>query len=194
MRLQRSASGTSATPRGAWPTDHGFDEFYGVERTYDESLWPTDPWYDPKRDPTSFVVEGRKGKAVRKVKPLTLDVRREIDAEYMTRAKDFMKRSVRAQRPFFLYFSHSMMHLPTIPRADFAGKTGNGDWADCLLQLDSDFQMLLDHLDELGVSGNTIVIFSGDNGPEEMEPWRGTPGFFEGSYFTGMEVRCERPA
>ena len=31
---------------GRWPTDHGFDEFYGPARTYDECLWPDDPWYD----------------------------------------------------------------------------------------------------------------------------------------------------
>ena len=34
---------------GRWPTDHGFDEWYGIPRSYDECLWPEDPWYDPKR-------------------------------------------------------------------------------------------------------------------------------------------------
>ena len=34
---------------GRWPTDHGFDEWLGIPRTWDESLWPDDPWYDPKR-------------------------------------------------------------------------------------------------------------------------------------------------
>ena len=38
---------------GRWPTDKGFEEWYGPPRTYDEALWPTDPWYDPKRDPVS---------------------------------------------------------------------------------------------------------------------------------------------
>jgi arylsulfatase len=44
---------------------------------------------------------------------------------------------------------------------------------------------LLDYLKVLGVSDNTIVIFSGDNGPEEAQPWRGTAGYFEGSYYPG---------
>jgi len=44
-----------------------------------------------------------------------------------------------------------------------------------------------------GVTDNTIVVFSGDNGPEEMEPWRGHPGFFDGSYFTGMEGSLRTP-
>src|SRR3954465_3014383 len=40
---------------GRWPTDHGFDEWYGIPRSYDEALWPSDPWYDPKRDPVTRV-------------------------------------------------------------------------------------------------------------------------------------------
>jgi len=179
---------------GRWPTDHGFDEWYGIPRSYDEALWPDDPWYDPKRDPVTHVVEGRKGQQIRELEQLTVEVRKNIDVEYMKRAKDFLKRSADSGRPFFLYFDHSMLHLPVVPRAEFKGKTGKGDWADSLLELDTDFGVLLDYLKQLGVSGNTIVVFSGDNGPEEAEPWRGTAGYFEGSYFTGMEGSLRTPA
>jgi arylsulfatase A-like enzyme len=51
----------------------------------------------------------------------------------------------------------------------------------------------LDALKELKIDDNTIVVFSGDNGPEELEPWRGHPGFFDGSYFTGMEGSLRTP-
>jgi arylsulfatase len=112
----------------------------------------------------------------------------------MKRAKDFLKRSTDAGKPFFLYFNYSMMHLPTIPRAEFKGKTGHGDWADSLLEMDTDFGTLLDYLKSLGVDDNTIVVFSGDNGPEELAPWRGTAGYFDGSYFTGMEGSLRTPA
>jgi arylsulfatase A-like enzyme len=179
---------------GRWPTDHGFDEWYGIPRSYDECLWADDPWYDPKRDPVTHVLESRKGQPVRELEQLTVEVRRDIDVEYMKRAKDFLKRSTEAGKPFFLYFNHSMLHLPTIPRAEFKGKTGRGDWADSLLEMDSDFGELLDYLKQLGVDGNTIVVFSGDNGAEEMAPWRGTAGYFEGSYFTGMEGSLRTPA
>jgi arylsulfatase len=47
--------------RGRWPTDKGFEEWYGPPRTYDEALWPTDPWYDPERDPVTRMVEITKG-------------------------------------------------------------------------------------------------------------------------------------
>ena len=179
--------------QGRWPTDHGFDEWYGPPRTWDESLWPEDPWYDAKRDGTSEMLEARKGETPRPVKQLTLDVRRDVDAEFLARGKAFMKRAVDAGKPFFLYFNHSLMHMPTIPRAEFKGKSGQGDWADCLLELDADFGAVLDALKELGIEGNTIVVFSGDNGPEEIEPWRGHSGFFEGSYFTGMEGSLRTP-
>jgi arylsulfatase len=179
---------------GRWPTDHGFDEWYGIPRSYDESLWPSDPWYDPKRDPVTRVLEGRKGQPLRELEQLTVEVRRDIDVEYMKRAKDFLKRSTDARKPFFLYFNHSMMHLPTIARAEFQRRTGHGEWADSLLELDSDFGTLLDYLKELGIADNTIVVFSGDNGPEEMEPWRGDGGPWQGSYFTGMEGSLRTPA
>src|SRR5271156_6781136 len=67
---------------GRWPTDHGFDEWYGIPRSYDEALWPSDPWYDPKRDPVTRVVESRKGQTVHELEQLTVEVRRDIDVEY----------------------------------------------------------------------------------------------------------------
>jgi arylsulfatase A-like enzyme len=179
---------------GRWPTDHGFDEWYGIPRTYDEALWPDDPWYDPKRDPVTHVLESVKGEPVRELEQLTIDVRRDIDVEYMKRAKAFLKCSTSADKPFFLYFNHSMMHFPMTARAEFKGKSGHGEFADALMELDADFGELLDHLDELGVAENTLVIFAGDNGPEDMEPWRGDGGPWEGSYFTGMEGSLRTPA
>ena len=41
---------------GRYPTDHGFDEWYGIPHSYDECLWPDDPLYDPDRDPMPAVV------------------------------------------------------------------------------------------------------------------------------------------
>lgn len=53
---------------GRWPTDHGFDEWYGPLRTYDECMWLEDPHYDPERDGYSFMHEGKKGEGVRPIK------------------------------------------------------------------------------------------------------------------------------
>jgi arylsulfatase len=179
---------------GRWPTDKGFEEWYGPPRTYDEALWPTDPWYDPRRDPESRMVEIKRGEPdVTEGEQLTLDVRRDCDTEYLKRAGRFVRRSVADRSPFFIYFNHSMMHMPVIPRVEFKGKTGQGDWADSLFELDSDFGVLLDLLDELEITGNTLVVFAGDNGPEDVVLWRGTPGYWEGSYFAGGEGNLRTP-
>jgi hypothetical protein len=149
---------------GRWPTDHGFDQWYGPPRSYTECMWLEDPWYEAGRDLGSYMLEGDRehGVTVRHDQQLTMDLKRDIDAEYMRRGVDFVRRSVAADRPFYLYFNHSLMHMPTIPRPEFKGKSKNGDWADCLLELDDDFGALLDLLDELGIADNTIVVFAGD--------------------------------
>lgn len=181
--------------QGRWPTDHGFDEWYGPPRSYDECLWPEDPCYDPEVAPIAYMLESRRGEPVRECQDqqLTVDLKRDVDQEYKRRAFDFMRRSMEEDRPFFLYYNHPLMHLPLIPRAEFKGKTHNGDAADCLLQLDSDFGDILDFIDSAGIRENTIVIFAGDNGPEEALLWRGSPGVFEGSYFTSSEGGLRTP-
>jgi arylsulfatase A-like enzyme len=179
---------------GRWPTDRGFQEWYGPPRTYDEALWPDDPWYDPQRDPVTRMVAIKRGESeVTEGDQLTLDVRRDCDAEYLRRAEVFIRRTVREGAPFFVYFNHSLMHMPVIPRQEFKGRSGQGDWADSLLELDSDFGALLDLLDELGVAEDTLVVFAGDNGPEDVLLWRGSPGYWEGSYFAGGEGNLRTP-
>jgi arylsulfatase len=180
---------------GRWATDHGFDEFYGPPRSYTECLWPEDPWYDPNRDPRCYMLDGKRGEPMveRQDQQMTMDVRRDVDLEYSRRGIAFMRRSVADGKPFFLYYNHSLMHLPTIPRLEFKGKSGQGDWADCLLELDHDFGELLDVVDELGVTDNTIVVFAGDNGAEEQVLWRGSSGTFEGSYFSSSEGGLRTP-
>jgi arylsulfatase len=178
---------------GRWPTDHGFEEWYGPAHSYDEALWASDPWYDPERDPISYMYEGKMGEKVKPTIQLTKEVKRDLDIEYFKRSKTFMKKSMDKKKPFFLYFNYTLMHLPMDPRLEFKGKSGRGEWADCIMQLDSDFGALLDYLKEIGADKNTIVVFSGDNGPEYMEPWRGDAGRFAGSYFTGLEGSLRTP-
>lgn len=180
---------------GRWPTDHGFDEWYGPPRTYDECLWLEDPHYDPERDGYAYMYEGRKGEGARPLEDqqLSMDVKKNVDLEYQKRGLDFIQRSARSEQPFFLYFNHSLMHFPMIPRDEFKGKSDNGDWGDCLLMLDHDFGVLLDQLDELGIADNTIVVFAGDNGAEDHLIGRGTAGFFDGSYFSSAEGGIRTP-
>jgi hypothetical protein len=74
--------------------------------------------------------EGRRGEGVRAIEDQQLDisVKRTVDLEYQRRGFDFLRRSVDSEQPFFLYYNHSLMHLPMVARAEFQSKSTNGDW------------------------------------------------------------------
>ena len=112
------------------------------------------------------MLESKQGDAdVTEGDQLTLEVRRDCDAEYLRRAEAFIRGQVEAGMPFFVYFNHSLMHMPVIPRAEFKGRTRQGDWADSLLELDSDFAVLLDLLDELTSPPTPWSSSPGTTGP-----------------------------
>jgi arylsulfatase len=181
---------------GRFPTDQGFDEWYGIPNSTDEAYWPDSSLFRPKSDPFAVaeqVMEGRKGEAPKNVKVYNLAERRVIDGELTDKAKDFMTRQVRAGKPFFAYIPYTMVHVPVLPAPEFDGKTGNGFWADALTQIDAYVGELLDVVDKLGVKDNTIFIFTSDNGPEMLEPWNGWSGPWRGTYFTGLEAALRVP-
>ena len=83
--------------------------------------------------------------------------------------------------------------MPTLPNPEFAGKTGNGDWADCLAEMDYRTGQILDAIKQAGIEDNTLVIFTSDNGPEATHPWEGDSGPWRGTYFTAMEASLRTP-
>jgi len=172
---------------GRLPNDQGFDEWYGIPRTTDEALWPGSPGYSPTIMPPEQLMEGRKGEKSRDVKVYDLEQRRLIDAEITRRSIAFMERQVQAKKPFFAYATMTQPHLPTLPNPAFAGKTGNGNWADMLAEMDHNVGQMLDAVDRLGIRDNTIVIFASDNGPEFVREWDGWAGPWKGQYFTAWE-------
>jgi arylsulfatase len=116
-----------------------------------------------------------------------------MEAEITQRTVDFMQRQAKAGKPFYAYVSFSLLHFPTLPNPEFAGRTGNGDWADCLAEMDHRKGQILDAIKELGVEDNTLVIFTSDNGPEATHPWEGSAGPWRGTYFTAMEASLRAP-
>jgi arylsulfatase A-like enzyme len=178
---------------GRLPTNQGFDEWYGIPNTTDVTLYPSAPGFDPKVAPVGYIMEGRKGEKSRNLEIYDLKTRRTIDSEITKRTIDFMKRSVKDGKPFYAYVPLTQVHYPTIPHPDFAGKTGNGDWADCLAELDHHVGEIVDAVKDLGIDEDTIIVFTSDNGPEELLPWRGWAGPWSGSYFTAMEGSLRVP-
>jgi len=85
-------------------------------------------------------------------------------------ADDFLRESLKfvrehKEKPFFLFYSLHQPHVPRVPHPRFAGKSGLGPRGDVILEADWAIGQFLDELDKLGLSENTIVIFSSDNGP-----------------------------
>ena len=188
------------------PTHEGFDEWYGIPRSYDEALWPSlnetnSMWpsvgnkqgWNAKVVAPEPIYEARKGEKARVVAQLDVDRRRTMEAEITSRAVEFIKRNASAGKPFYAYISSSMVHMPTLPNPEFAGKTGNGDWADCLAEMDYRTGQILDAIKEAGIEDNTLVIFTSDNGPEATNPWEGDSGPWRGTYFTAMEASLRAP-
>ena len=188
---------------GRFPTDQGFDEWYGIPNSTDESVYSEMPGFAESGVAESYVMEGQKGSAPQKVRPYRLDYRPLIDRDLTDRAIDFMQRQAQADKPFFVYLPYTATHFPTMPHPDFVGKTGNGAWADLLAQIDSYTGELLDTLDELGIADETIFIFTADNGPEALNyestnmtvetAMHGSPGPWRSTLFTSYEGALRVP-
>jgi arylsulfatase len=172
---------------GRLPNDQGFDEWFGIPRTTDEALWPSAPGWSPNIMPPEKIMEGIKGEKSRELAIYDLEQRRLIDAEITRRSVAFIKRQAKVGKPFFAYVALTQPHLPTEPNPTFKGKTGNGDWADMLAEMDFNVGQMLAAIDEAGVRESTIVVFTSDNGPEFVKPWDGWAGPWRGQYFTALE-------
>ena len=178
---------------GRFPTDQGFDEWYGIPNTTDESLYQGGFQYDSKHVALPQIMEATKGGIPKAIKTYDVAARREIDAELTRRTIDFMDRNVEAEKPFFAYVPLTQVHLPTLPHPDFEGKTGNGNFADVLAEVDHRVGQILDAIDRLDIRDNTIVIWMSENGPEEVFPHNGTAGPWRGTYFTALEGSLRAP-
>lgn len=178
---------------GRYPKDRGFDQWYGIPRTTNESMFTSTPGFDPSVVEIPHVMEGRSGEPARNVEVYDLEMRRRIDAELVARSRDFMRRQIKTKKPFFLYVPLTQLHYPTIPHRDFIGKTGWGEFADSMAEMDHRVGQILDEIDALQLREDTAVFFGSDNGPEFRRPWRGTAGPWVGTYHTAMEGSLRVP-
>jgi arylsulfatase A-like enzyme len=182
---------------GRYPTDQGFDEWYGIPNSSDESYWAADPRLDGKTiHPLArheYIMESKRGETPKNVHVYDIEQRSLIDGELTRRGIDFISRQSKAGKPFFLYLPLTMPHFPTISSPEFKGKTGNGDFADMLAQTDAYVGRLLDAVDQAGQRDNTIFIFTSDNGPDWTLPYYGWSGPWRGPISPAWKVRCASP-
>ena len=179
---------------GRFPTDQGFDEWYGISNSTDEAMYSGHYLYNSDVSIRPYIVQAIRGQAPENVKEYNLETRATIDAELTEHTIAFMKKNVSKDQPFFAFVPFTHAHLPTTAHPDFAGSTGNGPYADVLAEIDYRSGQILDAIDELGIRDNTLVIWLSDNGPEEMEGYHGTAGYWRGNYFTALEGSLRAPA
>ncbi len=127
------------------PRKQGFDEYYGI--LYSNDMRPVQLVENEK------VVEY----------PV---VQATLTKRYTQRALDFIERSVKSNRPFFLYLPHAMPHKPLAASEDFyTPDTPDDLYADVIRELDWSVGQIVNKIKQLGIDTNTLVLFTSDNGP-----------------------------
>jgi arylsulfatase A-like enzyme len=148
------------------PLQQGFDQYLGLP--YSNDMWPVN--YDgtpvtPENQqrqgnyPVLPLIRGNK--KIRDIK--TLQDQAELTTIYTSEAVKFIQEN--KDRPFFLYLAHSMPHVPIAVSDKFKSKSGQGLYGDVVMELDWSVGQVLAALDETGLTNNTLVIFTSDNGP-----------------------------
>lgn len=184
------------------PTRHGFDEFFGnlyhlnAEEEPEGYFYPKDPAFRKQYGPRGVIKSSADGK-IEDTGPLNTARMPTINEEFLGAAKDFIGRQARANRPFFVWFNTTRMHIFTHLKASSLGKTGKGIEADGMVEHDGMVGELLQQLDDLGIADNTIVLYTTDNGAEialwpdgAMTPFHGEKGTtWEGGMRIPMMVR-----
>ncbi len=175
---------------GRFPTDQGFDEWYGVPITWDEGTI-TAKGYIPADSPPP-ILECSRGQKARQVKILDPEVGRLIDRELTDKAVAWIQRNAQAGRPFLLYVPMTAVHRPVYSHPDFTGKSGGGPIGDAVMGMDFNVGLIADAIKQAGIEDNTILVFASDGGPD-LKPWKGSSGPWRGYLDSALEGALRAP-
>ena len=181
---------------GRYPTDQGFDEWYGIPRSSDRAFWPDSSSFDPDSHPDlayAHIMAASRNEEPKKLAIYDRSKRTTIDRDITDKAINFIRRKTKKEQSFFAFISYTQTHEPVDPHPEFKGKTRNGDFADVLAQTDAYVGEILNTIDELGVRDRTIFIFTSDNGREGVPRSFGFTGPWRGSMFSPYEGSLRVP-
>jgi arylsulfatase len=181
------------------PSNHGFDEFFGnlyhlnAEQEPEHPDYPKDPEFKKKFGPRGVINSFADGRIV-DTGPLTIERMRTIDDEVMVKTLNFMETAKKDDKPFFIWWNSTRMHIFTHLKPESVGKTGLGVYADGMVEHDGHVGQLLGKLKALGLDENTIVIYTTDNGAETFTWPDGGTTMFRGEKNTNWEGGYRVPA
>ena len=181
------------------PTNHGFDEFFGnlyhlnAEEEPETYYYPKDPAFHERFGPRGVIHSYADGR-IEDTGPLTQKRMETVDQEFLGAALEFIDRAHAEGKPFFIWFSATRMHVWTRLKPESQGVTGIGLYPDGMVEHDGHVGILLDKLDELGITDNTIVMYSTDNGAETFSWPDGGITPFHGEKGTTWEGGFRVPA
>ncbi|MBA2126523.1 arylsulfatase [Hyphomicrobium methylovorum] len=183
------------------PTMHGFDEFYGnlyhlnAEEEPENEDYPKDPEFRKRFGPRGVIRSWANPDGTQRIEdtgPLTKKRMETVDEETLSAAVDFIQRQQKSGKPWCCWWNATRMHFRTHVKESNRGKSGpSGDeYHDGMVEHDGHVGQLLKVLDDLGITKNTIVFYSTDNGPHfNSWPDAGTTPFrseknsnWEGAY------------
>jgi len=173
------------------PSNHGFDEFFGnlyhlnAEEEPEYADYPKSPDFRKKFGPRGVIHSFADGR-ITDTGPLTRKRMETID-EVTARTLDFMQRAKQANKPFFIWWNATRMHVFTHLQASSDARTGQGIYADGMVEHDGHVGQLLAKLKELGLEENTIIMYSTDNGAETFTWPDGGTTMFRGEKNTNWE-------
>jgi arylsulfatase len=185
------------------PTMHGFDEFFGslyhlnAEDEPEHPDYPKDPEFRKKFGPRGVIHSWANPDGSQRIEntgPLTKKRMETIDQEVTDAAIDFLKRAKEENKPFFLWWNSTRMHIWTRLKPESQGKTGLGIYPDGMVEHDGQVGQMLQALDDLGLAENTIVMYSTDNGAEKFTWPDGGTSPFRGEKNTNWEGGYRVPA
>ncbi len=137
-----------------WPTNHGFEHWFGLPYSNDMGRQVDKPSFYPEVPPLPLVIDGEVVEQQPDQASLT--------ERYVFEAVRFMR--ARRDEPFFLYLAHMYVHLPIYVQERFLRQSRNGRYGAAVESVDWATSVLLRELRALGLEENTIVIFTSDNG------------------------------